>query len=72
MLNTAFNRMRRRTGFSCWSLSAYLKLRVKNAVNYIGAFEEVRPVRLSASAQTAWSASTSTMLGSPILTASAT
>lgn len=40
MLNTAFNRMRRRMGFSYWSLSAYLKLRVKNAVNYIGAFEE--------------------------------
>lgn len=40
MLNTAFNRARRRLGFSYWSLSAYLKLRVKNAVNYIGAFEE--------------------------------
>jgi len=38
-LNTAFNRIRRRLGFSYWSLSAYLKLRVKNAVNYIGAFE---------------------------------
>jgi UDP-2,3-diacylglucosamine pyrophosphatase LpxH len=40
MLNTVFNRFRRRMGFSYWSLSAYLKLRVKNAVNYIGAFEE--------------------------------
>jgi len=40
VLNTAFNRVRRRLGFGYWSLSAYLKLKVKNAVNYIGAFEE--------------------------------
>jgi UDP-2,3-diacylglucosamine pyrophosphatase LpxH len=40
MLNTVFNRVRRRMGFSYWSLSSYLKLKVKNAVNYIGAFEE--------------------------------
>jgi UDP-2,3-diacylglucosamine pyrophosphatase LpxH len=40
VLNTVFNRMRRRLGFGYWSLSAYLKLKVKNAVNYIGAFEE--------------------------------
>ena len=40
VLNTVFNRVRRKLGFSYWSLSAYLKLKVKNAVNYIGAFEE--------------------------------
>jgi UDP-2,3-diacylglucosamine pyrophosphatase LpxH len=40
VLNTLFNRARRRLGFGYWSLSAYLKLKVKNAVNYIGAFEE--------------------------------
>lgn len=40
ILNTFFNRMRRRLGLGYWSLSAWLKLRVKNAVNFIGAFEE--------------------------------
>jgi UDP-2,3-diacylglucosamine pyrophosphatase LpxH len=40
VLNTLFNKVRRRLGFGYWSLSAYLKLKVKNAVNYIGAFEE--------------------------------
>ncbi len=40
ILNTLFNKVRRRLGFGYWSLSAYLKLKVKNAVNYIGAFEE--------------------------------
>jgi UDP-2,3-diacylglucosamine pyrophosphatase LpxH len=40
VLNTVFNRIRRRLGFDYWSLSAYLKFKVKNAVNYIGAFEE--------------------------------
>ena len=40
VLNTAFNRVRRRLGFDYWSLSAYLKFKVKNAVNYIGAFED--------------------------------
>jgi UDP-2,3-diacylglucosamine pyrophosphatase LpxH len=40
VLNTLFNRVRRRLGFEYWSLSAYLKFKVKNAVNYVGAFEE--------------------------------
>jgi UDP-2,3-diacylglucosamine pyrophosphatase LpxH len=40
VLNTLFNRIRRWFGFEYWSLSAYLKFKVKNAVNYIGAFEE--------------------------------
>ena len=39
-INTVLNRIRRRLGFGYWSLSAWLKLKVKNAVNYIGAFEE--------------------------------
>jgi UDP-2,3-diacylglucosamine pyrophosphatase LpxH len=39
-LNTYANIVRRRLGFSYWSLSQWAKLRVKNAVNFIGAFEE--------------------------------
>jgi UDP-2,3-diacylglucosamine pyrophosphatase LpxH len=38
-LNSWFNIARRRLGFEYWSLSAYLKSRVKNAVSYICAFE---------------------------------
>jgi UDP-2,3-diacylglucosamine pyrophosphatase LpxH len=37
--NHPLNWMRRRLGFGYWSLSAYLKLRVKAAVNFIGSFE---------------------------------
>ena len=32
--------MRRRLGFPYWSLSQWAKLKVKNAVNYIGDFEK--------------------------------
>lgn len=39
-LNHHFNRIRRLLGYDYWSLSAYLKLRVKNAVNYIGSFAD--------------------------------
>jgi UDP-2,3-diacylglucosamine pyrophosphatase LpxH len=39
-INTGFNRIRRRMGLPYWSLSAWTKLKVKNAVNYIGAFED--------------------------------
>jgi UDP-2,3-diacylglucosamine pyrophosphatase LpxH len=38
-VNTVFNDLRRRLGFSYWSLSAWAKLKVKNAVNFIGDFE---------------------------------
>jgi UDP-2,3-diacylglucosamine pyrophosphatase LpxH len=38
--NYPLNWMRRRLGFGYWSLSAYLKHRVKAAVNFIGEFEE--------------------------------
>ncbi len=38
-LNTGFNRIRRRLGFGYWSLSAYLKSKVKNAVSFIADFE---------------------------------
>ena len=38
--NLWFNKIRRSLGFSYWSLSAWAKLRVKNAVNFIGAFEQ--------------------------------
>ncbi len=38
--NTPLNFLRRRLGLGYWSLSAYLKLRVKTAVNFIGEFEK--------------------------------
>jgi UDP-2,3-diacylglucosamine pyrophosphatase LpxH len=38
-LNTWLNRLRRRLGFDYWSLSAFLKLKVKNAVQFIADFE---------------------------------
>ncbi len=37
--NTWLNKARRRLGFSYWSLSAYLKLKVKNAVQFIDNYE---------------------------------
>ncbi len=39
-LNQHFNALRARVGLPYWSLSQFLKLRVKNAVAYIGAFED--------------------------------
>ena len=39
-VNRYFNAIRRRLGFSYWSLSQWAKHKVKNAVNYIGAFEQ--------------------------------
>ncbi|HDZ72035.1 MAG TPA: UDP-2,3-diacylglucosamine diphosphatase [Aurantimonas coralicida] len=38
-VNVVFNRFRRRLGFPYWSISSWAKLKVKNAVNFIGAFE---------------------------------
>jgi UDP-2,3-diacylglucosamine pyrophosphatase LpxH len=38
-LNTGVNRMRRSLGFGYWSLSAFLKHRVKDAVAFIDRFE---------------------------------
>ena len=38
--NTYFNRVRRALGYDYWSISAYLKGAVKNAVSYIDSFEE--------------------------------
>jgi UDP-2,3-diacylglucosamine pyrophosphatase LpxH len=40
-LNHHFNKFRRLLGYEYWSLSAFLKLKVKNAVQYIGSFVEV-------------------------------
>ena len=37
--NTALNLVRRRLGFSYWSLSAYMKQRAKRAVEFVGRFE---------------------------------
>jgi UDP-2,3-diacylglucosamine pyrophosphatase LpxH len=39
-LNTQFNRARRRLGLGYWSLSAYLKHRVKKAVAFVDRFED--------------------------------
>lgn len=39
-LNVVLNRLRRRLHLPYWSLSSYLKKRVKNAVAFIGEFEE--------------------------------
>ncbi len=38
-VNTTFNKIRRQFGLPYWSLSAYLKYKVKKAVNFIGDFE---------------------------------
>ncbi len=40
VINRYFNAIRRRLGFRYWSLSQWAKHKVKNAVNYIGAFEQ--------------------------------
>src|SRR3546814_5999189 len=39
-LNTWFNHVRRRMGLPYWSLSAYLKHKVKNAVEFISDYEQ--------------------------------
>jgi UDP-2,3-diacylglucosamine pyrophosphatase LpxH len=39
LVNRWFNYVRRRLGFRYWSLSAFLKHKVKNAANYIASFE---------------------------------
>jgi UDP-2,3-diacylglucosamine pyrophosphatase LpxH len=38
-LNTYFNRIRRFLGLTYWSLSQWAKLKVKNAINFIGEYE---------------------------------
>jgi UDP-2,3-diacylglucosamine pyrophosphatase LpxH len=40
-INTYLNAVRRRLGLTYWSLSAWAKLKVKNAVNFISRFEEL-------------------------------
>jgi UDP-2,3-diacylglucosamine pyrophosphatase LpxH len=39
-LNTYFNAVRRALGLTYWSLSQWAKLKVKNAVNFIGEYEQ--------------------------------
>lgn len=39
--NSRFNRIRRLFGFEYWSFSAWAKLKVKKAVNFIGSFEQI-------------------------------
>jgi UDP-2,3-diacylglucosamine pyrophosphatase LpxH len=39
-INNHFNKIRHLLGYEYWSLSAFLKLRVKNAVQYIGSFAD--------------------------------
>jgi len=57
VLNRWFNLARRRLGYPYWSLSAWLKRQVKEAVKAIDRFESA----LAGAASTAWSAATSTM-----------
>ena len=38
-INNTFNRVRRKLGFPYWSLSQYLKQRVKKAINFVTDFE---------------------------------
>ncbi|MEI6439683.1 MAG: UDP-2,3-diacylglucosamine diphosphatase [Alphaproteobacteria bacterium] len=40
LTNTLFNRVRRRLGFGYWSLSAFLKAKVKNALQFVENYEE--------------------------------
>jgi len=40
IVNRVFNALRRRLGIGYWSLSKWAKLKVKNAVSYIGEFEK--------------------------------
>jgi UDP-2,3-diacylglucosamine pyrophosphatase LpxH len=40
-LNRHFNALRARLGLGYWSLSAFLKYKVKNAVSFISSFEQV-------------------------------
>ena len=40
ILNNYYNWLRRRLGYPYWSLSAYLKHKVKNAVAFVGDYEE--------------------------------
>ena len=44
LLNTVLNGFRRRVGLPYWSVSQWAKLKVKNAVNYISAFERTLAV----------------------------
>ena len=39
-INVVFNFARRKLGFPYWSISAWAKMKVKNAVNFIGTFEQ--------------------------------
>ena len=59
-LNHHFNRLRHRMGLHYWSLSQYLKHKVKNAVSFITDFEEALAGEAPGAAWTAWSADTST------------
>ena len=59
-VNRYFNAIRRRLGFSYWSLSQWAKHKVKNAVNYIGAFEQTLAAEAQRRKSTASFAATST------------
>ena len=58
-VNTHFNAARRALGLPYWSFSAWAKLKVKNAVNFIGSFERELAAKPESAASTAWSAATS-------------
>ena len=68
-LNSQFNRLRARLGLPYWSLSKYLKLKVKRAVSYVSDFELAVAREARKRGLTAWCAATSTMPRSARLTA---
>jgi UDP-2,3-diacylglucosamine pyrophosphatase LpxH len=70
-VNRLFNAPRRRLGFPYWSLSQWAKLKVKNAVNYIGEFERTL-ADAATTLPTAWSAATSITPRFATISASAT
>ena len=59
-LNRHLNSLRARLGLPYWSLSAYLKHKVKKALNYVTDFEAAVAHEAGAAATTAWSAAIST------------
>jgi len=71
VVNRLFNAVRRRIGFPYWSLSQWAKLKVKNAVNYIGDFEKTLAAEAHAAASMASSADISIMPRSMTISASA-
>ena len=59
-INNYFNHARRHLGYPYWSLSAYLKSRVKNAVQFVGDYANAITAEAGRARSTASSAAIST------------